>query len=242
MTATALSNDPPAFPPVFNPIALGSGDAADRALREAAAGSGAGTLVWVDAPERFDCAVVLEPDRPLSLARPAIHVAALAAADALSALGPPNKQVTFVWPQRVAIDGALVGHLRMVWPADATDDAVPDWLVVGVTIRMRWPASVQDPGLTPDMTALHEEGFGAVEVPDLAESFSRHLLLRINRWQEDGFASLAPDWLGRLWTGNGESGVRHGLDDNGDLLLFETGTTEPRRRSLKEALSMPDRH
>lgn len=237
MTATGISFDDLAFPPVFTPVAAGTGNAFDRALSEAAAGSGAGTLVWSQTHERFDCAVVFEPDRPLARSMPALYVAALAIADALTANGPPNKLVTFAWPQLIAVDGAVVGATRMAWPEGAAEGEIPDWLVVGASLRMRWPTGLDDPGRTPGETALHEEGFGDLEVPELIESFSRHLLNRTSRWLEDGFDPIAYDWLGHLPAAVRNGPVRHGLDPNGDLLLLDPGATKPERRALRTSLS-----
>lgn len=237
VTATGFSNEPLAFPPVFTPVAAGGGDAFVRALAEAKAGSGAGTLVWSQSLERFDCAVVFEPDRSLERSLPALYVAALAIADALTANGPPNKLVTFAWPQLILVDGAAVGATRMAWPEGVADDAVPEWLVVGASLRMRWPAGLDDPGRMPGETALHEEGFGEVEAPALIESFSRHLLNRTSRWIEDGFDPIAYDWLGHLPAAVRNGPVRHGLDPNGDLLLLDPGSARPQRMALRPALN-----
>ncbi len=238
MTATGFSNEPLAFPPVFTPVAAGGGDAFARAVEEAKAGSGAGTLVWAQSLEIFDCAVVFEPDRPLERALPALYVTALAIADALTANGPPNKLVTFAWPQLILVDGAVVGATRMAWPEDAAEGELPDWLVVGARLRMKWPAALSDPGRMVGESALHEEGFGDVEAPMLVESFARHLLNRTSRWIEDGFDPVAYDWLGHLPAEVRNGAVRHGLDPNGDLLLLDPGSTKPERRSLRTSLSM----
>ena len=77
------------LPPPYTEVQLRElGDAFDRALREAAAGAGAGLLVWVKRSDTVDCAVVLEPEETLSEARSVIFAGLVAVADALASYGP----------------------------------------------------------------------------------------------------------------------------------------------------------
>lgn len=239
-------NRPPAaapvvsLPPPFQPVCCGPSDALLRAVAEAEAGAGAATLVHGTRPDRFDVAVVFEPDLPLARARCIGPVMMLAMADALSTLGPPQKDPQVDWPDRILVDGALVGGVAVTAAALSAEEAVPDWLVAGVKLRLSFPADLGDPGRTPERTALYEEGFGAVEPLALLESFSRHLLLHVSRLLEEGFAPLAQDWLTRLPPARTQGPVRHGLDpQTGDLLLLEPGSTRPRRESLAAAQARP---
>jgi biotin-(acetyl-CoA carboxylase) ligase len=219
----------PWFPPVYRPLAIEHGDALDRACAQAAAGAGAGTLVWSRRADRLDCAVVLEPDRPLGAALLVVPVAALALADALGAVGPPTLPITVGWPGRVLVDGAVVGEVRL---ADFGNDlgAVPDRLVLGAAVDVLGDPDDDAPGRHPERSDLREEGFDDITVPELAESFSRHLLLGMTRWIEDGFDPVRAALLNRLTPDPGPP-VR-GIADDGTL-LFGDGSALP----LPEALA-----
>ncbi len=65
---------------------------------------------------RFDLAefaVVLEPEEPLKTARRALYAGLTALADALAVHAPPEKPITFDWPDGVRVDGGLVGGARL---------------------------------------------------------------------------------------------------------------------------------
>ncbi len=66
---------------------------------------------------------------------------------------------------------------------------------------------------------------------DLIEAFSRHLMLGVAHWQEDG-PRAARRWLDRL---DKVVGTRHGIEPNGDLVATTQMGTE--RRSLVAALA-----
>lgn len=229
----------PVFPPLFTPVTVG-GDALRHAVTSARAGAGAGSLSWSRDADRFSVAVVFEPEMNLRAARFAHYVTMVGMADALGVLGPPYKPITFAWPDRLVLDGAVVGQVRLVAP-EQPDDEVPEWLVAGVAIRLRFPGTLDDPGRTPDRTALYEEGFGDVTAPALAEAFARHLLNWISRWLEEGAESVASEWLSHLPLDIKNGDVRHGLDPkNGDLLLLDPGSTKPRRRDLAAGLALAE--
>ena len=63
-----------------------------------AAEAGAGTLVWVRRYDLVEFAVVLEPEEPLQSARRAFFAGMNAAADAIAAHCPPEREVGFDWP------------------------------------------------------------------------------------------------------------------------------------------------
>ncbi|UEM21807.1 biotin/lipoate--protein ligase family protein [Skermanella mucosa] len=226
---TSNSAPDPELPPIYQPVTIPRGSAFARALADAAAGAEAGTLVWTRRDDRLDAAVVLEPNEPLAQSLPVTYVALLGLGDALGALGPPNIPVTFGWPDRIEVNGATVGGVRLAAAETRSADAIPDWLVLGISIQIHGFPDDDSPGLSPDRTALHEEGFGEVEALPLLESFSRHFLAWMNSWQEDGFDQVRQAWLSRA-TGFDDAislevdGVRlsggfTGLDDAGGLLL-----------------------
>src|SRR5262245_49717719 len=108
----------PAFdlPPPFRLVTLREvGDAFAHATRVAAE-EGAGTLVYVGRFDLAEFAVVLEPEEPLKTARRALYAGLTALADALAVHAPPERPITFDWPDGVRVNGGLVGGARLAWP------------------------------------------------------------------------------------------------------------------------------
>ena len=68
--------------------------------------AGAGALVWVRRYDLVEFAVVLEPDEPLLSARRAFFAGMNAAADAIAAHCPPEREVSFDWPDAILFDRA----------------------------------------------------------------------------------------------------------------------------------------
>src|SRR5919206_4599963 len=123
------------LPPPFRLVTLREvGDAFAHATAIAGE-SGAGTLVLVGRFDLVEFALVVEPDEPLTTARRAFYAGMAALADALLVHAPPEKLIAFDWPDAVFVDGGLVGGGRLAWPANAAEDAPPDWLVFGAMVR-----------------------------------------------------------------------------------------------------------
>jgi biotin-(acetyl-CoA carboxylase) ligase len=222
------------LPPPFRAVALREvGDAFAHAVK-IAADAGAGTLVHVGRFDLAEFAVVLEPDEPLHSARRALYAGLTALADALAAHAPPEKPISFDWPDTIRIDGGLVGGARLAWPTGADENAPPPWLVFGAMIRTA-VIGEQEPGLHPLAAALDAEGF-ETDSSRLIESFARHLMVAVDAWQQDGFAEVAKNYLSRLAP---ENGARRDLDDNGDLLVSRTGNAAVERRPLLPSLAKP---
>ena len=228
MTAPALD-----LPPPFRLVTLREvGDAVVHAT-EIAATEGAGTLVHVGRFDLAEFAVVLEPDEPLWQARRAVYAGSAALADALAVHAPPERPITFDWPDAVRVDGGLVGGVRLEWPIGADENEPAPWLVFGAMIRTV-ALGEQEPGLTPLATALEDEGFDGLGSGRLVESFARHLMSAIDAWNEKGFKEVEKNYLARLAP---ESGVKRSIDENGDLLVQRMAAKEPVRHSLVSALS-----
>ena len=198
--------------------------------------------------DRARRAVVFTSGGPIS----AIAQELLGLSDALGALGPPNIPVTFGWPDRIEVNGGTVGGVRVAAAeVRGAADAIPDWMVLGVSVQVHGFPDDDSPGLRADRTALHEEGFGEVEAPALLESFSRHFLAWMNTWQDDGFDQVCAAWIARASDYDGEvsltvsgeaeaetvTGMFTGIDGAGALLL---GTEDGVRRvGLAAALMEP---
>jgi hypothetical protein len=223
------------LPPPFRLVTLREvGDAFAHAAGVAAE-EGAGTLVYVGRFDLAEFAVVLEPEEPLKTARRALYAGLTALADALAVHAPPEKPITFDWPDGVRVDGGLVGGARLAWPENADENAPPAWLAFGAMIRTVAMGD-EEAGLRPLSSALEDEGFDGLGSGALVESFARHLMVAIDAWQEQGFGEVAKNYLARLAP---ESGTRRDIDDNGDLLVRRMGKVEAERRSLIRALAQP---
>ncbi len=188
-------------PSMYRPVVAGEGeDPFDMACTLAKDGADPATLVWAPGEDRLACAIVLGPEEPLGPSLLVALVAMVGIGDALGALIPPTIPVGFAWPDRILVSGATAGFLRVASAeapdADPDADSVPDWMVLGLSIAMtdRSVETYRDGGLH---TALHPEGCEDVGAQDLLESFSRHFLYWMNRWQDDGFAPVRGAWLSR---------------------------------------------
>src|SRR6202043_3139406 len=124
------------LPPPFRPVVLREAGDAFAHARAVAATEGAGTLVHVGRFDLAELAVVLEPEEPLRSARRALYTGLCALGDALAALAPPEKPISFDWPDAIRVDGGLVGGGRLAWPPAADEDEPPTWLVFGAMIRI----------------------------------------------------------------------------------------------------------
>jgi len=99
------------LPPPFRLVTLREvGDAFAHATRVAAE-EGAGTLVYVGRFDLAEFAVVLEPEEPLKTARRALYAGLTALADALAVHAPPERPITFDWPDGVRVDDLGSGRL-----------------------------------------------------------------------------------------------------------------------------------
>jgi len=223
------------LPPPYTAVRLREfGDAFAHALKLAPE-KGAGTLVYVGRFDLAEFALVLEPEEPLHQARRAFYAGMAALADALAALAEPETAINIEWPDAVYVNMGLVGGGRLAWPQGAREDAVPDWLVFGAMIRTAsMPGS--EPGASPNITALDEEGFGQALSSHVVESFARNFMVALDAWRESGFGAVAKSYFD--YCGRGGS-VRRDIGDNGDLLLRRMAASEVERQALLPRLAAP---
>lgn len=223
MTAT------PVFPPLLRGEAVASAaDPFERALAMAALGCDGGTVVHNIQADRLRAALVFAPEVPLEDAMAMLVVCGLGFQNALGALAPPEVAVHLGWDGAISVNGARCGGLRI---AASTDDpaAVPDWLIVGLDVPVVQTAAA--PGETPSVTSLYDEGCSEVEPLRLLESWARHTLVWLNRWEGEGTAPIHAEWLG-LVQGVGEpvdqgglNGTFLGVDERFGMLIRDANTT-----------------
>lgn len=236
-TAAAASRAPTlTLPPPYALVTLReSGDAFAHACRIAPE-AGAGALVWVRRFDLIEFAVVLEPEEPLRSARRAFYCGMNAIADAIGAHCPPEREVTFDWPDTILFNGARIGGGRLGWPKGCPESDVPGWLVFSAMITAAW-VGAGDPGSRPTTTSLEDEGFEPADGPALVEAFARYLMLAFDGLAERGFDPVATAYLARL--ANRQAGEDRRIDGNGDLVIARHGSAEGERLALGPALATP---
>ena len=235
-----VDDRPPSFPPLLRGEAVpGAVDPFAKAVAEGLKGADPGLLVYSQAQTHLRAAVLFQPEMALSRAMGALFAVALGFADALGALAPPELAVHFMWPDRFKVNGALCGRLRAAAATAAPDDT-PAWLVVGFDVPML-PLLAQEPGQTPDQTTLHDEGCTEVGATPLLESFGRHMLMWLNRFETAGLGPLHKTWCQRCDTlgeqiTTPQTGLFMGLDEDGNMLLRDSAGT--RTLPLTDMLEM----
>ena len=238
----------PVFPPLLRPFAVPADlDPFARCVTLAAEGAEAGSLLWRIGEDACEGAVVLAPEQPREQSLPIVLVAMLGLADGLGSLVPPAVPVTFGWPDRLEVNGGVVGGVRCASAPTDAPDGIPDWLVIGFRIAVRGPRTgAPTPGDRP-RTSLAEEGCGEVTTIDLLEQFGRHFLSWINRWQEEGVRPVQQAWLRRA-TGLGKqldvrvgrhvrTGIFEGVTETGAMRLVKGGVAQT--VALDEAMRVP---
>jgi biotin-(acetyl-CoA carboxylase) ligase len=179
--------------------------------------------------------VVLEPTDPLAKGRRVFYAGMAALADAIAAAAPPETAIHIEWPDALYVNWALVGGGRLAWPAKTGAGNVPEWLVFGATIRTASSTGV-DPGLTPDLTALDQEGFAEISSNNIIEGFARNLMLLLNDWQEGRFTAVRKSYFERL---SRDDRQHWDIDDNGDL-ISRIANDKTERRALLPRLEKPE--
>ena len=233
-TRTALAPEL-TLPPLYTAVRLRElGDAFAHATALAPK-HGAGTLVYVGRFDLAEFALVLEPEEPLRQARRAFYAGMAALADVLATTAPPETAINIEWPDALYVNWGLVGGGRFAWPKKTGEDDVPPWMVFGGMIRTASMAG-NDPGATPEITALDEEGFADITANHVVESFARNFMHTVDAWHDSGFGAVAKSYLDRFPP---ESGLRRDIDDNGDLLLRRTASTQVERNALLPRLKEP---
>jgi len=230
-----IADDTPSFPPLLKGEETPHGmDPFAKAVASAALGTDPGLICWARDETALRAAMVLAPEAPLECAIGITFAAALGLGDALGALAPPDVAIHYVWPNGFKVNGADCGAMRVA-ASVADPKAEPDWLVIGIEMPYLPPSetesSTTEPGLRPGQTSLIEEGCIDVTPLNLLESWSRHTLVWINRWLDDGFQPLHSAWRERAW-GIGQmlpdGRLFMGIDELGGMLIKAPKATELR--------------
>lgn len=227
----------PSLPPLLREEEA-PGDPFAKAVSRALTGADPGLVTWTRRDDRLEAAIVLAPEQPLEQAIGVLLVGAVAIGDAIGALAPPEVAVHYDWPGEIRVNGALCGRLRLASASPAPLE-VPEWMVLGLELDFL-PPEGSEGGENPERTFLHAEGCGEMHPLPLLESWSRHLLVWVNRFLDDGLAPVHAAWRARAWK-MGEplsdgSGIFVGLDELGGLLVKagDRTTLHPLTEALEE--------
>ncbi|MDI9246414.1 biotin/lipoate--protein ligase family protein [Marinobacter sp. CHS3-4] len=219
----------PSFPPLLSgEVVPNNMDPFEKAVSRAIAGVDSGTVFYSEAGDTLRAALVLAPETPLEEAIQAVYVAQIGLAESLGALAPPEVAVHFLWPDRIKVNGAVCGRVRFA--ADVSDaNEEPNWLVVGIEVP--FIPQGDDPGANPNETCLLEEGCSDISPMALLESWSKHTLLWLTYFLDEGFERLHKEWRPRCDTlgepvKQPKPGVFVGLDEKGRMLLRDGPMTE----------------
>ncbi len=238
----------PRLAPFFDLIALDTVTSTnDEAMGLAAEGAGAGTLVWARtqtkgrgrrgrswySPEgNLYLSLVLRPGREAKGAAELAFLAAIAIGEGIAPLIPASVAVRYKWPNDVVLNGRKVAGVLL--DSSLGSKGGLDWLVIGVGVNVEsFPKRTGYPA-----TSLAAEGAEGLDAASVLEGFCQAFLSWYERWQDEGFAGVRAQWLGRA-AGIGEtievrlddetlSGIFAGLDEAGALILRRAGEEDRR--------------
>jgi len=216
------------FPPLFQGEALsGAADPFAKACTQAMLGCESGTVIYSITPDVLKAAIVFAPEAPLVEALPVLIACEVGFQNALGALAPPEVSVHFRWDGEVLVNNARCGRMRVASGEVAKGEEL-DWIVVGLELPLL-PPDPEPPGLTPDQTCLFEEGCADLDPGHLLEAWTRHTLVWINRWADEGLRPLSAEWRPLVDKMGDEveftvkdtaySGTFMGIDENFGMLL-----------------------
>jgi biotin-(acetyl-CoA carboxylase) ligase len=217
----ANDDDEPLLPPILTPVVVPNNvDVFTKAIASAS-NSEAGTVYYSENPEYLEVAVVLIPEVPKVKCNQMLYVMMVAASDAIGALAPPEVAVTFSYPGLIFLNRGEAGLVKIEVSPSIEDKTVPDWMVVGIKLRLNNNLQVDESNIKPDITSLADEGAGFISRTRAIESLARHFLAWVSQWEDDGFKAVVDVWNKRREetieiTLKGNQNVSWvGLDENG---------------------------
>ena len=150
-----------------------------------------------------------------------LYVMMVAAGDSIGSLAPPEVVVSYSYPGLIFLNQGEAGLVKIEVSSSANEDTVPDWMVVGLKLRLNNQLQIDEKNIQPDITSLADEGAGFVSRTRAVESLSRHFLAWISQWEDEGFKPVVDMWNSRreqnkeLALKNKETVSWVGLDENG---------------------------
>jgi len=227
----ANENDPPLLPPILTPIPVVNGiDVFAKAIAVAGK-SETGTVLYSENPEYVEVAIILSPEIPKIKCNQMLYIMMVASGDAIGALAPPEVAVTYAFPGFFFLNRGEAGLVKVEIAPSNDDQSIPDWMVVGLKLRLNNNIEINENEINADVTSLADEGGGYVSRTRAIESLSRHFLAWVSQWEDEGFKPVTEVWNKRreetkvvtLKSGQEVSWV--GLDENG-LAIVKSNAQE----------------
>ena len=227
----ANENDPPLLPPILTPIpVVNNVDVFSKAIAIAGK-SETGTVLYSENPEYVEVAIILSPEVPKLKCNQMLYIMMVASGDAIGALAPPEVAVTYAFPGFIFLNRGEAGLVKVEVAPSNDDQSIPDWMVVGLKLRLNNNVEINENEINADVTSLADEGGGYVSRTRAIESLSRHFLAWVSQWEDEGFKPVTEVWNKRreetkvvtLKSGQEVSWV--GLDENG-LAIVKSNAQE----------------
>ena len=214
----------PQLPPLFSSQKVLEGkNPFDKAVASASSGD-VGTVFYSSNKDLLNIAITLGPEVSRIKAIQIHYAMMLGLSDALGALAPPEIEISHLWPNLMFMNRGLMGKVLLIEPG-GDQDSVPSWMVSGVKIRMKVDTVKFDKDL--EATSLEDEGASFLSSVRIIEAVTRHFLVWLNTWQDEGFKPIHKTWMERVLEKislptlpNGKPGNWVALDENG-LGLFK---------------------
>ena len=211
------------FPPLFRGECVPSNTSTFmKAIIAAKNNVDPGLIFYSEDIATLEASIVFAPDIALKKALGMVLVMQMGLADSLGALAPPEVAVHFNWPNTIKVNGAFCGET--FYQASLVDEnAIPEWLVIGFKIPFLWEKE-EEAGENPNKTVLSNEGCIEMTPNSLLESWSRHSLVWINRFLDEGLSPVHKAWcekcdnMGETLPGS-ISGKFVGLDEDGNMII-----------------------
>lgn len=132
----------PRLPPLFTGEWVpNQTDPFDKAVSRAIAGVDSGTIFYSDAVDVLRAALVLAPETSLEEAVQVVYVAQIGLAESLGALAPPEVPVFFQWPDRIKVNGAVCGGVRLPRMCQIPALIQTGWWSASMCLFCQWAAS-----------------------------------------------------------------------------------------------------
>jgi len=190
-----------------------------------------GTVLYSENPEYVEVAIILSPEIPKIKCNQMLYIMMVASGDAIGALAPPEVAVTYAFPGFIFLNRGEAGLVKVEIAPSNDDQSIPDWMVVGLKLRLNNNIEINENEINADVTSLADEGGGYVSRTRAIESLSRHFLAWVSQWEDEGFKPVTEVWNKRreetkvvtLKSGQEVSWV--GLDENG-LAIVKSNAQE----------------
>ena len=213
----------PSFPPLFRGERVPAhANTFLKAMIAAKDNVDPGLIFYSEDIGNLEVSLVLAPDMTLEKSLGMVLVNQMGIADSLGALAPPEVAVHFNWPNKIKVNGAFCGN-TFFKASTPIENEIPEWLIVGFKIPFLWDKNMEA-GDNPNITVLSNEGCLEITPYSLLESWSRHTLVWLNRFLDEGLSPIHKAWSEKC-DNLGEtinypaSGKFMGLDENGNMLL-----------------------